>query len=218
MNAPTIYSDDVTNPAVPTALESEDLNPRIGLLGELAVEMQIVQHGWHPVRLDTAQMASNADLIAVNRQQRVSIQVKTTNAETQNKKGDSAGWLSFGYATGYLRDSKSIFNSKNSPLIADVVIAVSYHPLKTRFVVMPVAFAETLCRIHCDYWSSVPTKNGKSRSQSFPIYLQFAANRQVHSEHFDCIKRNVLKFEDAWDVLSEDIASLHNPTKWPLLT
>lgn len=75
---------------------AEELNPRVGLLGELAVEMQIVQHGWHPVRLDTAQMASNADLLAVNHQRRVSIQVKTTNAETQHK--DAAGWLSFGYA------------------------------------------------------------------------------------------------------------------------
>jgi hypothetical protein len=90
--------------------------------------MQIVQQGWHPVRLDTAQMASNADLIAIKGKQRVSIQVKTTNAETQHGKGDAAGWLSFGYATGYLRDKKPIFNSKNSPLIADVVIAVKLSP------------------------------------------------------------------------------------------
>ena len=139
-----------------------ELNPRVGLLGELAVEMQIVQHGWHPVRLDTAQMASNADLLAVNYQRRVSIQVKTTSAETQHK--DTAGWLSFGYATSYLRDNKPIFNSKNSPLIADVVIAVSFHPQKSRFVVMPIAFAEILCRRHCDFWSAVPTKAESKRS------------------------------------------------------
>jgi hypothetical protein len=181
--------------------------------------MQIVQHGWHPVRLDTAQMASNADLLAVNHQRRVSIQVKTTNAQTQHTVAlhrDAAGWLSFGYATGYLRDGKRIFNSKNSPLVADVVIAVSFHPEKSRFVVMPIAFAEILCRRHCDYWSAVPTKAGKKRSQAFPIYLPFTANRQVHAEHYECIKRNVLKFENAWDVLSEDIATLHNPKKWPL--
>lgn len=202
--------------AVPT--DSEQLNPRIGLLGELAVEMQIVQRGWHPVRLDTAQMASNADLIAIKGQHRVSIQVKTTNAETQHPVEDSAGWLSFGYATGYLRDSKPLFNSKNSPLIADVVIGVSYHPRRTRFVVMPVAFAEALCRVHCDYWSCVPTKGGSKRSQSFPVYLLFTANRHAHKEHFDRIKRNVSKFENAWDVLSEDIATLHDPMKWPLLS
>lgn len=200
------------------ALESGEVNPRVGLLGELAVEMQIVQRGWHPVRLDTAQMASNADLIAIKGQHRVSVQVKTTNAETQHPVDDSAGWLSFGYATGYLRDSKPLFNSKNSPLIADVVIGVSYHPRRTRFVVMPVAFAEALCRVHCDYWSRVPTKGGSKRSQSFPVYLLFTANRQAHKEHFNRIKRNVLKFENAWDVLSEDIATLHDPLKWPLLS
>lgn len=201
-----------------SALTPEEANPRIGLLGELAVEMQLVQRGWHPVRLDTAQMASNADLIAVNRQHRISIQVKTTNAETQQAVDNSAGWLGFGYATGYLRDSKPIFNSKNSPLIADVVIGVSYHPNRARFVVLPVAFAETLCRIHCDYWSSVPTKGGNKRSQSFPVYLPFIANRHAHKEHFDRIKRNILKFENAWDVLLEDIATLHDSAKWPLLS
>lgn len=205
-----------SNELAPDTIEAQELNPRIGLLGELAVEMQIVQHGWHPVRLDTAQMASNADLIAVNRHRRVSIQVKTTSAETQHN-GDVAGWLSFGYATGYLRDEKPIFNAKNSPLIADVVIAVSYHPQKAHFVIMPVAFAETLCRIHCDYWASVPTKTGSKRSLAFPIYLPFTVTRQVHVKHFDCIKRNVLKFENAWGVLSEDVGKLHDSKKWPLL-
>jgi hypothetical protein len=37
---------------VPTEGNTE-LNPRMGLLGELAVEMQIVQHRWHPVLLVT---------------------------------------------------------------------------------------------------------------------------------------------------------------------
>jgi len=196
---------------------AEELNPRTGLLGELAVEMHLVQQGWHPVRLDTAQMASNADLIAIKRQQRVSVQVKTTSAETQNGSDNSAGWLSFGYATGYLREKKSIFNSKNSPLIADVVVAVSYHPQRTRFVVMPVAFAERLCRFHCDYWWSVPTKTGGTRSQTFPIYLQFTADRQAHSDHFGRIKRNVLRFESACDVLSKAVTCLHDQRKWPLL-
>ena len=126
--------------------------------------------------------------------------------------------LSYGYATGYLRDKKPILNSKNSPLIADVVIAVSYHPQKTRFVIMPVAFAEKLCCIHCDYWSSVPTKTGGKRSLAFPIYLPFTVDRrQVHVEHFTRMKRNVLKYENAWDILSEDVGKLHDPKKWPLL-
>ena len=36
--------------------------------------------------------------------------------------------LSFGYATGYLRDRKSIpfFNAKPGPFLIDVVVSVSY--------------------------------------------------------------------------------------------
>lgn len=199
----------------------EELSPRVGLLGELEVEMQIIHQGWHPVRLDTAQMASNADILAVNRQRRVSIQVKTTDASKQRVKSrvaEVAERLNFGYSTGYLSDGKSIFNSKNSPLIADMVIAVSYSPHKSRFIVMPVGFAETLCRLHCDFWNSVPTKSAKAqRSRTFPIYLPFAANRQMHREHFDRLKRNVLRFENEWSVLSEDVDSLHDPNRWPLL-
>jgi hypothetical protein len=61
-----------------------EVSPRVGLLGELEVEMQLARNGWHPVRLDTAQMASNADLLAINREKRVSIQIKTTDAEKQH--------------------------------------------------------------------------------------------------------------------------------------
>ncbi|MGD0521021.1 MAG: hypothetical protein ABSA48_07175 [Terracidiphilus sp.] len=179
---------------------TDELNPRVGLLGELEVEMRLVQKGWHPVRLDTAQMASNADLLAVNRKLRVSIQVKTTDAFKQHSasyNGEVAEWLQFGYSTGYLRNKKPVFNAKDSPLIADVIVAVSYHPKNSRFVVMPVAFAETLCCLHCDYWSRVQTKVGGKRSDTFPIYLPFVANRKAHAAHFDQVKRNVLKFEDA---------------------
>ncbi len=193
---------------------TDEVNPRVGLLGELEVEMRLINKGWHPVRLDTAQMASNADLLAVSRQHRVSIQVKTTDARKQ----PGQLWLQFGYSTGYLRDKRTIFNAKNSPLIADVVVGVSYYPQKSRFVVMPVAFAESLCRLHCDYWSSVPTKTVKGkRSQNFPIYLCFVADRKTHAAHFDRVKRNVSKFEGAWDVLLEDIAKLHDAKRWPLL-
>jgi len=133
------------------AIEEEDDGPqsaRVSLLGELEVELRLVKHGWHPVRHDTAQMASNTDLLAVNRQQRISIQVKTTDAAKGHSHSHSLG---FGYSTVYLRDGKPIFNTKNSPPVADVVVGVSYNPGASRFVVMPVAYAEALCRAHCDY-------------------------------------------------------------------
>lgn len=191
---------------------SEQHSIRVGLLGELELELQLVRTGWHPVRLDTAQMASNADLLAVNRKQRVSIQVKTTDAAKQHS---HANWLGFGYSTGYLRDGKPVFNSKASPLIADVIVGVSYKPAGTRFIILPVAVAEALCRMHCDYWYSVPTgtKAGK-RSHSFPIYLCLMRARADHADHDERIRRNLARYENAWEVLSEPVDKLHSPKAW----
>ena len=185
-----------------------------GRLGELLVEQQLLERGWYPVRLDTAQMAANADIVALNRERRVSVQVETTDATTGHGNSDSVG---FGYATAYLREGKSIFNSKPSPLMADVVVGVNYNSENSRFVVMPVAFAEKLCRFHCDYWDSVPTKNGKKRSSSSRIYIRFAGGGKAHSGHNEKAKRNLLAFEDRWDVLSEPVDKLHDEEAWRLL-
>lgn len=188
---------------------------RTGLLGELVVEQQLVKQGWHPVRLDTAQMASNADLLAVNRRHRVAIQVKTTDADKDHSHNKALG---FGYSTGYLRNKSSIFNSKKSPLIADIVVGVSYRTEHPRFVVMPVAFAEKLCRLHCDYWCKVPTRTEtRTRSDSFPIYLAFLDRANAHVEHHERIMRNLEAYENAWYVLSEPLDKLHNDAAWPLI-
>lgn len=197
-----------------------EIGPRVGLLGELEVELQLVRAGWHPVRLDTAQMASNADLLAVNRKKRVSIQVKATDTEKQHSHSQ---FLGFGYSTGYVRDKKPFFNSKRSPLIADVIIAVSYRSNASRFVVLPVALAERLCRAHADYWSAIPAKKrddgGKlgQRSDSFPIFLCFDSSPRTHTRHHERIKRNLHAFENRWGVLSEPLDRLHDAKAWPLL-
>ena len=121
------------------------------------------------------------------------------------------------YATGYLRDGSPVFNSKDSPLIADVVIGVSYQPKGSRFVVMPVAFAEALCRLHCDYWAKVPTRAGGTRSPSFPIYLRFTRDQQTHRRHHERVKRNLAVYEDAWHILAEPVERLHDPETWALI-
>ena len=157
-------------------------------------------------------MASNADLLAIKEKCRVSLQVKTTNVKSKHSHSQS---LSFGYATGYLRDGKPIFNSKPSLLVADVIVGVGYDS-PSRFVVMPVALAEKLCREHCDYWSKVRKKSGEIRSTSFPIYLRFAEAIGVHARHNKKMKRNLLAFEDRWDLLSEPIDQLHDKTAWSL--
>jgi hypothetical protein len=196
----------------------KDASPKTGLLGELEVELQLAKIGWHPVRLDTAQMASNTDLIAIKGKKRVSIQVKATDLAKQR---DGSEWLGFGYATSYLRDRNKIFNSKKSPLVADVIVGVGYKENASRFIVMPVAFAEKLCRLNARFWYGVPAKKrdtGKlgKRSHSFPNYLCFTATRKVHSKHHERIKRNLNNFENAWYLLEETVEKLHTPSAWPL--
>jgi hypothetical protein len=160
-------------------MPNQQLLARVGLLGELEVELQLARKGWHPIRLDTARMAPNIDLLAIKGRNRVAIQVKTTAAESHSH----SDCLFFGYATGYLRKKAKIFNAKDGPLIADVIVGVSYQEKGTRFVVMPVAFAEALCCRACDYWSAVPTRKGGARSASFPIYLFFIATRRTRTDH-----------------------------------
>ena len=185
-----------------------------GRLGELLVEQQLLERGWYPVRLDTAQMAANADIVALNRESRVSVQVKTTDGKTNHSHSNS---VFFGYAKAYLSKGKPIFNSKPSPLVADVVIGVKYNSENSRFVVMPVAFAEKLCRFHCDYWYSVPTQSGGKRKHSFRIYLRFAGGGKPHMKHNEKVSRNILAFEDRWDIFSEPIDRLHDEEAWRLL-
>src|SRR5262245_12696609 len=84
--------------AEPEPMKQREVN--VGRLGELQVEERLVENGWHPIRFDTAQMASNADLLAVNSRQRVFIQVKTTNGNDHSH----AHALMFGNAGSFLRD------------------------------------------------------------------------------------------------------------------
>lgn len=195
---------------------SEEVEPdvRTGLLGELEVELELVRKGWHPVRLDTAQMAANADLLAVNKTQRLSIQVKTTSYD----RGHShSGRLGFGFCNKAVLDGAPIFNRKRSPLIADVIIGVSQRFSGSSFVVMPVAFAEKLCRAHCEFWYNVPRRDGERHSPQFSIYLSFTDQPQVHREHHERMQRNLKHFEGAWDVLRHPVDALHDPKLWPLV-
>ena len=138
------------------------------------VEQQLIERGWH---LDTAQLESNADLVAIKGMHRVSLQVKTTN-ESNN--------FQFGWSTAYCRDPKRLFNSKDSPLEADVVVGLNCPASK--FVVLPVVFAEKLCRAHFDYWSEVPKKDGSQRGP-FPSICASIRIRWLHTTLTDPITR-----------------------------
>jgi len=192
---------------------AENASPRVDLLGELEVELRLVQHGWHPVRLDTRQMASNADLLAVNRLQRIAIQVKATSGGGHAH----ASNMFFGYSSNYLSSGTAIFNSKNTPLLADVVVGVNYVQGRSRFAVLPVALAEKLCRQAADYWNAVPKKDGRSRSGKFPLYLKFAKESTVHLKHHTSMRSTLLSYEDAWHVLREPLKKLHDTKAWRVL-
>jgi len=186
-----------------------------GLLGELQVEEQLVRCGWHPVRLNAAGTASNSDLLAVKGLSRVSIQVKTTDAENKHSHSQSLG---FGYSTSYLRDAKSIFNSKDGPFLADIVVGVACLGSTSRFVILPVAFAEKICRVHLDWWFGVPTRTdtGK-RSHSFPIYLNFSGEPISHRDHHMRMRRNLEAYEGRWDLLSAPVERLHDGAYWAII-
>lgn len=196
-----------------SAENSENYDFKVGRLGELLVEQQLIEKGWHSVRLDTSQMAANADLLAINRAKRISIQVKTTNAFHKHAHSD---FLGFGYATSYLQKGNPVFNSKQSPLIADIIVAVHYHPSNPRFVVMPVGYAERLCQTHIDYWYKIPLKSGGQRTTNFPIYLSFTRTPSTHTEHHAKMRSEVLKYENAWHIMDESPEKLRDPHHWDL--
>jgi hypothetical protein len=194
--------------------KQEDTDFKVGRLGELLVEQKLIENGWHSVRLDTAQFAANADLIAVNRSRRVLLQVKTTNAMRKHAHSHCIG---FGYATNYLRNGGSIFNSKVSPLIADVVVGVHYNSLSSRYVVLPIGFAENLCNTQVDWWHKVPLKRGGQRTTNFPMYICFTKIPGVHVEMHTKLMNNLLRFENAWHLLGESPDKLRDPEFWPLI-
>ena len=82
---------------------------------------------------------------------------------------------------------------------------------------MSVSFAEKLCRFHCDYWYSVPTRTGGKRSTSVPIYIRFAGGGEKHQEYNEKVRRDILAFEDSWDILPEPVSRLHDEEAWHLL-
>jgi len=103
--------------------------------------------------------------------------------------------------------------------VADAIVAVNYAGVDSRFVVLPVAFAEALCRYAADYWFRVPKRSGEVRNTSFPIYLPFerVTRSEEHAAQNERIQRNLLAFENAWPILSDLADKLHDADHWPLL-
>ena len=192
--------------------DPEEFDFKVGRLGELLVEQRLIEKGWHPVRLDTSQMAANADLLAINKAKRISIQVKTTNAAKKHVHSDHIG---LGFTSDKSLDGGPVFNSKASPLIADVVVAVRYQMPQSKFVVLPVGLAENLCAKYIKYLKELPKKDGKTR-KGFGIYLPYLTVSKKHETLGTSISTKLKEFEDRWDILKEEPEILRDPSKWPI--
>jgi len=187
------------------------MRQRTGLLGELLVELKLVERGWHVVRLNARQLSVNTDLIAIKGDHRISIQVKTTDGAGKHSHANS---LHLGRASAYLREGTPFFNAKVDPLTADVVLGVNYKPDNSRFYVLPVGLAETLCRKHADYWSAVTRRDGKRRADEFPIYLRLHEKKNAVLGHHDVMHRTLTRYQDRWDLLQEEPDKLRNLSAW----
>lgn len=47
--------------------------------------------------------------------------------------------------------------------------------------------------------------------------VHLTGTKREHGDHYERMKRNLLAFEDRWDVLRESTERLHNTDEWPLL-
>ena len=188
----------------------------IGQLGKHLLEKRLRKHGWRPKRIDREGEASNADIraLSLDGERCVYLKVQVSNADVKNRGGS----ILFGNSGNYLLGrSKSIFNSRPSPVVADIVVGVSYDfddIESSRFMVMPVAFAEKLCRFHCEYQARIPKRDGKKRDLDFLMYLRFRKARSNHLEHDEKIISSLLAFEGRWEMLSEPIDRLHDEEAW----
>lgn len=187
----------------------------IGRLGKQLLEKRLRKHGWRPKRIDREREASNADIraLSLDGARRVCLKAQVSDADIKNRGGS----IFFGKSGNYLLGSRSIFNSKPGSVIADIVVGVSYdsHDIESsRFMVMPVAFAEKLCRFHCEYQAEILKRAGKKRNLDFLMFLRFEKARSNHPEHDEKIISSLQKFENKWEILSEPISKLHDETAW----
>jgi hypothetical protein len=199
------------HPNLPMFARGRIMTQKIGLLGELLVELKLIDLGWHAVRLNARQLSVNTDLIGIKGDYRVSIQVKTTEG---GKSHSHSNCLHLGNAGAYLRDGTPFFNSKIDPLTADIVVGVNYEPLGSRYFVLPVGLAEAMCVEHSRFWTSVPKRNNEKRSNQFPIYLHFAGEKRRHVDHYSRVQRTLLTYENKWDLLREPTSKLRDGEAW----
>ena len=153
-------------------------------LGERIVANELTFRGWLVVNTNSGEQNSpNIDLIALKGDKRVTIQVKTTGA--QSHKGQ--------HFMGYYREEGGYFNSKPGPKCDFVVTVHVYAPTDYSCLVLPVAEAEDMCGLHGEYWMNVPKKDGDMRSPRFPVYLGEKRSKEYGLD--------ITPYLDAWQLV-----------------
>ena len=149
-----------------------------GRLGELLVEVELVKRGFHVERLDGSSKAMNGDLIAVRRDTKAIIQVKTNTSQSNR------GF--FGYATKYLTHGEPFFNAKPGPIVADFLVIVT-NVNAPIFHILGIEEAEDFARTQADRWFATPKRDGSARSASFPVSPVFS---------------EISQFREKWEIIA----------------
>ena len=82
----------------------------------------------------------------------------------------------------------------------------------SRFVVLPVAFAEWVARSAVERWFAIPKLDGNKRSAGFDARIPFTRQRKEASDLERLLQ--MLNHENRWDILDAPIEKLNDASAW----
>lgn len=183
----------------------------VSLVGEIEVRRELAAEGWLTINTNTEKgNFPNVDLIAVRGDFARHIQVKTTNGES----GSHRTHMFLGRGEAWLKDRTPFFNTKTGPFSVSVVVLVNAKRRESRFVVLPVAIAEQIARLHVENWYQVPKRDGQVRSAGFDARIPFIRNKASLMPVEVFCRDVLLFFEDRWDVLDSEPERLNSIEGW----
>ena len=183
----------------------------VALVGEIDVRRELAAEGWLTINTNTEKgNFPNVDLIAARGDEARAIQVKTTDAE----KGSHKHCLFMGRGEGWLTNRTAFFNAKPGPLAASIVILVHAKRDRSRFVVLPVALAESIARQHVEQWYVVPKRDGLQRSPGFDARIPFTRLSAEPRESERQLNEVLIRYEDRWDILELPVDELKDMNRW----
>lgn len=156
----------------------------IKAIGERLVSNELTFRGWTVINANAGeQNAPNIDLIALNKKNRITIQVKCSTAKSHKDQ----------HFFGYSGSKGKLFNTKDGPE-ADFIVSIYVHsPCQYSCLVLPTKTAERACQKHREYWQDNPKRDGGKRSENFPIFLNLKKDDSLE------------KYADAWELIGKKL-------------